>query len=304
MSLESKDAKEKNDADSLKKNMEKFEFIVFIVIWERLLLAINSSSGALQKIDTDLSASTRLLSMASNELSYLHNSWESIIMTAKALASVWKIAPHFTVARKRRTKKFFDELSSDQRLQDPEMAFKVHVFYNIVDTAASQLQSRFVGQRLVTELFSFLFPSSLLQLSDADLELAAAKLQQKYFEDIGPNFVSELRSFRCSFCVELQTMKTVLDILKLLVDSHIMSSVPELATACVLFVTLPVTVASAERSFSKLKLIKTFLRSTLSQEQLDGLALISIENKSAKELDIDNIIDTFANNKARKSKLL
>ena len=74
--------------------------MVFIVTWERLLLTINSSSCALQEIDTDLSASTRLLSMASDELSYLCNSWESVIMTAKILASVSKIAPHFTDPRK------------------------------------------------------------------------------------------------------------------------------------------------------------------------------------------------------------
>lgn len=41
-------------------------------------------------------------------------------------------------------------------------------------------------------------------------------------------------------------------------------------------VTLPVTVASAERSFSKLKLLKTCLRPTMSQERLNGLALMSI----------------------------
>ncbi|XP_012844359.1 PREDICTED: zinc finger MYM-type protein 1-like [Erythranthe guttata] len=36
-------------------------------------------------------------------------------------------------------------------------------------------------------------------------------------------------------------------------------------------------VASAERTFSKLKLIKSYLRSTMSQERLNGLAMLSIE---------------------------
>ena len=83
-----------------------------------------------------------------------------------------------------------------------------------------------------------------------------------------------------------------------------MSSVPELATACVLFVTLPVTVANAERSFSKLKLIKSYLRSSISQERLDGLSLLAIENEAANELDAGELIDKFANNKARMSKLI
>ena len=49
-------------------SMEKFEFIVFIVIWERLLLTFNSASRTLQTVEIDLSAATTLLSMALGEL--------------------------------------------------------------------------------------------------------------------------------------------------------------------------------------------------------------------------------------------
>ena len=52
--------------------------------------------------------------------------------------------------------------------------------------------------------------------------------------------------------------------------------------------------------FSKLKLIKTYLRSSISQERLDGLAMISIESKEAKALDMNKLIDEFAENKARR----
>ena len=77
---------------------------------------------------------------------------------------------------------------------------------------------------------------------------------------------------------------------------------PELVTACVLFMTLPVTVATAETSFSKLKIIKTYLRSTMSQERLDGLAIISIEHECAKNTDFDQMIKEFAMKRARARK--
>lgn len=65
--------------------------------------------------------------------------------------------------------------------------------------------------------------------------------------------------------------------------------------------TLPVTVASAERSFSKLKLIKTYLRSSIAQDRLDALAIISIEIEQSRNLNIDELIDQFAERKARQN---
>ena len=87
---------------------------------------------------------------------------------------------------------------------------------------------------------------------------------------------------------------SVLDIHNILIDARLQASMPELVTARVLFMTLPVTVATAETSFSKLKIIKTYLRSTMSQERLDGLAIISIEHECAKDTDFDQVIKEFA----------
>jgi hypothetical protein len=53
-----------------------------------------------------------------------------------------------------------------------------------------------------------------------------------------------------------------------------------------MFITLPVIVASAKRSFSKLKLIDNYLLSSVSQGRLHSLAILSIENKEACSLDI------------------
>jgi len=64
--------------------------------------------------------------------------------------------------------------------------------------------------------------------------------------------------------------------------------------------TISVSVASAERSFSKLKLKKSYLRSTMSQQILNELVLLSIEKDFLNEINYDNLIDNFASQKARK----
>ena len=60
--------------------------------------------------------------------------------------------------------------------------------------------------------------------------------------------------------------------------------------------------ATAERSFSKLKLMKTYLRNTMQDDRLSGLAVLSIENAEARKLDVSKIIDDFASQKARRRK--
>ena len=64
--------------------------------------------------------------------------------------------------------------------------------------------------------------------------------------------------------------------------------------------TIPVSTASAERSFSKLKLIKTYLNSTMSQERLSALSVLSIEAEIASGVSYDTILKRFREAKAEK----
>jgi len=64
--------------------------------------------------------------------------------------------------------------------------------------------------------------------------------------------------------------------------------------------TIPVTLASAERSFSKLKLIKIYVRSTMDGKRLSSLAILSIENDIVENLDWTTLINKFAEIKTQK----
>uniref|UniRef100_A0A452HZQ5 HAT C-terminal dimerisation domain-containing protein n=1 Tax=Gopherus agassizii TaxID=38772 RepID=A0A452HZQ5_9SAUR len=79
---------------------------------------------------------------------------------------------------------------------------------------------------------------------------------------------------------------------------------PNAFAALQILLTLPVTAASGERSFFKLKLIKTHLRSTMTHERLVSLATISIEHELAQTVDLQQeAVKIFATKKARKAPL-
>ena len=52
--------------------------------------------------------------------------------------------------------------------------------------------------------------------------------------------------------------------------------------------------AEGERSFSKLAIVKNRLRSTMGQDRLSSLLLLSCEHDLARSLNYDDIIDTYA----------
>lgn len=71
-------------------------------------------------------------------------------------------------------------------------------------------------------------------------------------------------------------------------------------TVCLLYSenTMPPTTATAERSFSVMKRVKTYLRSTMGQERLSSLALLHIH--SDFDIELKEVIDIFQNAKHRK----
>lgn len=78
--------------------------------------------------------------------------------------------------------------------------------------------------------------------------------------------------------------------------------ISSLATDLQIFLTMPVSVAFCERSFSKMKLVTSYLRSTMSQDRLTNLAVLSTENEVAASIrpNLVEFLKDFASIKARK----
>jgi len=69
------------------------------------------------------------------------------------------------------------------------------------------------------------------------------------------------------------------------------TSFPNLFITLRIYITISVTLASGKRSFSMLKPIKTYLRSSIQQGRLNILAILSIiESKISRGLNMDKIL--------------
>ncbi|XP_070180517.1 52 kDa repressor of the inhibitor of the protein kinase-like [Littorina saxatilis] len=59
-----------------------------------------------------------------------------------------------------------------------------------------------------------------------------------------------------------------------------------------LLCTLPITTCECERSFSRLRVLKNYLRSTMGEDRLVGLALMLVHRNVPE--DVEEVVDTFA----------
>lgn len=102
---------------------------------------------------------------------------------------------------------------------------------------------------------------------------------------------------------DLCKSENLIDLLEMMNDNHLQSTFSDTVKLLKILITTPMTTAEAERCFSTLKRIKTFLRSTMANERLSALAMISIENIMITEMKDFNeqVINHFATSKSRRT---
>lgn len=179
---------------------------------------------------------------------------------------------------------------------------EVNFFNIVVDTAIASVDERFETLNKVKKQYGVVLNfSSACQMSDDPLmaecmEMEKALTFNEESDISGVDLAEEIKNLPPLPSSNM----TAFELLSFLCEKNLEELYPNLWIALRIGVTLPVTVASAERSFSKLKIIKSYLRSTMSQEHLSGLAIMSINHDMGKKICYDDIIDDFASRKCRK----
>ena len=85
---------------------------------------------------------------------------------------------------------------------------------------------------------------------------------------------------------------TIHEIVKVLAEMPRVQQVA-LSQVFILLLILPATNATSERSFSALRRVKTYLRSTMNQERLNDLMLLSVHKNETDSLDLVFVAKEF-----------
>jgi len=176
---------------------------------------------------------------------------------------------------------------------------KCFVYYTVLDDLLNGLEERFSQETLL--LISAIGRLLQFNMHEHDLTLFSNRFNLNDSE-----LETELRLLKSLPEFEIgKTSKTIYQWLNNLSNNNLCNSFQNIYIILTHFVTMPVTSCSCERSFSKLSLVKTKLRSCMTQDRLESMMLVFVEQKLASELDLEDIIEKFKhlNNTQRRLEL-
>ncbi|CAN7988762.1 unnamed protein product, partial [Ixodes hexagonus] len=203
---------------------------------------------------------------------------------------------------------FRQSLPSVSKALDVVAKWQKAVYLPLLDNVLEDLKSRFSSEALcVHSLFAFI-PSFRRSTAEEDYNTEITGLAQRYCSYVGHDGTTakeligaELRLWKAKWRRESEDgaaiPSTAIGALGMCDDEVY----PSVKTFLQLLATLPVSVASAERSFSTLRRLKTWLRSEMSETRLTGLALLNIHRDIT--INNENVIDRFSSRNSGRRRL-
>ena len=173
---------------------------------------------------------------------------------------------------------------SNTPAQTVEEYWHLNLFYPFIEQLIVELQADRLCKPMPRLKAQYLLPSHITNIST------------EAWQDI-KNEYDSLLSHPSIVDVELEGWKHAFDSGAVKVES-LQEAVfaaqfmfPNIHTILKVLLTMPVSAATAERSFSRLRCLKTYLRSNMSETRLSGLALLHIHHDT--NIDIQEVICEF-----------
>ena len=159
-----------------------------------------------------------------------------------------------------------------------EEYYRLSIFIPYLDSLISSLQIRFSPENRFTFSLCALHPSYLLHHTKEEYFNEIDQICKHYKID---NFKLDAATWFELGSKRLQERSTTPEGLEsLLNDTELF---PSIRQAILIALTLPVTTCTVERSFSTMKRVKTWLRSTMSDSRLSGLCMKSAHRMMVSE---------------------
>ncbi|XP_049293555.1 zinc finger MYM-type protein 1-like [Anopheles funestus] len=300
-----------DEANALLKQITKHETALMTAIWNPLLQRINATSKSLQTVECELLKGAALMNSLVKFIDHFRADFANVEEGAKELSDLSSFVSEEKRVRKR---KLFHEETRENEHQfcTARDEFIVNSFYVICDNFKAQITQRAEKYESILEPFKVFY--------DWNLSLENRKkylniLLEIYKNDIDANNLQdELDQFliflkdntelseacvddnkEMNVKVELRTIYTI--------AKDMSCTFPNMETLLKIFLTIPISNASGERSFSVLKRVKNYLRNSMGESKLNSLAMLYIEQDLMDELDTEKIMEEFARKKSRRKHL-
>ena len=274
------------------------QFIALLLTMTQVFGKIKHLSDALQSPQLNLGVAVTLVDSLVDTLnSYREGSvFNEIWDNAMALAEQCSVgvASRRQVTPSSRLEGYYISTPIAQRqVNTDKESFRTGSFIPILDVLLSEIRRRFSKEScVIMEGIQALNPGSST-FCEKTVILALASQYKCNTEDLEFEIPQLKRILGRKQTSGLETPSSLLDLTVFLEPYG--EVFPEMFKQCLnIALALPVSTAACERSFSVLKLVKTVLRISMSDERLSNLGVLSIESKRSKAISLDDFVDVFA----------
>lgn len=275
ISWEDKDTSSK--AAILNNSLCEFGFLVSLFALQSIFSYTLPLSKLLQKSDSELLTALHFVDDVVTKLNTLRNtpneSFKAIYEQAVRKAENFDIS-----IRKPRTVSK-QTLRSNIPADTIEDYFRRTIFIPFIDHVITQLHERFTEHQNLLKRFFTLLPSGRDELNEVSMQ-DFHELCEFYANDLFSTNAAILdaelmlwhQKFKNGATAPCENAIDAMSQCNKLIY-------PNIYNLLKIFTTLPVTTCVNERSFSTLRILKTYLRSTMTQSRLNGLALLYIHRQ-------------------------
>ena len=266
-------------------------------------------SQTLQGKDTTIQEAVNATDLAIRYLTRLRSDTTFVDFYSKVVENSKELTSDPVLPRYRRPPQRIDDGEAPVHFSDAKSYFKQQ-YFEILDLLVNELKRRFqqkrglpvmsILEKVLLDSVNNTFCSSELPeefaIYKSDLDLSRLKVQLSML----PDLIATHNTNSKIPIKKVTNVRTICDVIKETSTGKEMFS--EIIKMLKIFYTLPVTTSTAERSFSALRRLKTFLRSTMTQDRLNHTLITFIHKERTDTVDEKDIAKVFisANDKRRK----